>query len=85
MLVAACASSAITKARHYNSDKCIYTHAFYDTVPQYYMQSASVLNKLYATVDIVLVGILQPLTKNLKSTSQENELHGQIQLVFLQQ
>lgn len=44
MLVAACASPATTKARRYNSDKCIYTHAFYDMVPQYYMQSASVLH-----------------------------------------
>lgn len=52
MLVAACASPATTKARRYNSDKCIHTLAFYDMVPQYYMQSASVLNKLYATVDI---------------------------------
>lgn len=38
---------------------CISTHAFYDMVPLYCMQSASVLNIPYATVDIVLVGILK--------------------------
>lgn len=68
------------------SSKCISTHAFYDMVPLYYMQSASFLNIRYATVDIVLIGSLKNLlTKDQKPTKQDNILDVHIQPVFPQQ